>query len=170
MASICERLTALESSGVAGPPGPPGADGQDGATGAQGPPGIPGTNGVDGADGVSPIVSVTTDICCITVGWVNVNANGTIAASCGDGIAVTRTAVGTYTLTAPAGAQSVQLHVVEDAVNRDDIVIHGTDFIGSTIHITEQDNGAGAGVLRDRPFTAQWAGTKTLVTAVEVTP
>lgn len=113
-------------------------------------------------------VTATTQDVCLPVGWVNVNADGTIADSCGSA-QVARTAVGTYALVAPAGAVTVQLHVVENLTDRDSIEIHGVDFVGSTVHISEGDNSASANTLRDRPFSAVWYGPATaVVTGVDL--
>ena len=91
------------------------------------------------------------------VGWANVNANGSLDSSSGN-VGVTRTAVGLYTTTPPPGAQFAMMHVIEAQGTRDDIVIHATGFAATQIHISEQDNGGTAGVLRDRAWTIAWFG------------
>lgn len=92
---------------------------------------------------------------CLPTGWVAVNADGTVAAECGGATAV-RTAIGRYDLTAPAGSSIVQLTVVEAEISRDSIEIHPVDFVGSTVHVTEGDNGGSPNAWRDRAFMAVW--------------
>ena len=133
-----------------------------------GPPGPPGPSGIDGIDGISPNVSITREEVCVVVGWVNVEADGSINSSCGDGISVNRTAVGTYTLNGPIDSETVVLDVVEPLATRDSIAIHKTLFTGGTIHISEGDNGTAANNLRDKRWTAVWYGRKTIVTDVSV--
>lgn len=109
-------------------------------------------------------LTTTTRSFCEPVAWVNVNADGTIAAECG-GVTASRTGLGTYTLTPPPEAETVQLTVLEDLATRDSIEIHPVDFLGSTVHIGEGDNGASANTLRDRGFTAVWYGPE--ITVIE---
>lgn len=109
---------------------------------------------------------VTKTVACLPTGWVNVNADGTIASSCGEGVTASRTGLGLYILTPPAGAETVQLTVIETP-ERDSIEIHPSDFVGSLVSIHEGDNGATAGVYQDRAFTAVWFGPQvSLVTEV----
>lgn len=120
-----------------------------------------------GDDG--PNIKVSYAEFCMPVGWVNVDADGTIAAQCGD-VTVTRTATGTYNVTPPPLAQTIKVDVVESIGTRDSIEIHPTDFVGTTVHISEGDNGTAANILRDRPWTAVWYGPPvTLVTEVTIT-
>lgn len=104
--------------------------------------------------------------CPAVVGYVNVNADGTIDSVCGDGITAARTGTGIYALTPPAGAESIQLTVLETA-SRDSIEIHPTDFVGTGVQIHEGDNGTAANNLRDRAFAATWYGKKTFLTPPE---
>jgi len=110
-------------------------------------------------------IEVIKEECPSLIGYVNVNADGTIADICGD-ITVTRTAVGVYTLTPPVGAETVSLDVIEVLGTRDSIEIHPIDFLGTTVHISEGDNGTAANNLRDRSFSAKWYGKKEFVTDV----
>ena len=139
-----------------------------GPEGPQGEQGIQGLPGPPGADGDSPTVTVTTETVCCVVGWANINQNGQVVAECG-GVTASRTATGTYALTPPAGAQTVQLTVLETNT-LDSIEIHPSDFVGSVVTIHEGDNGTAANVLRNRDFTAVWYGECDRVTNVEVTP
>ena len=90
-------------------------------------------------------------------GWANVNANGSIDSQAG-GVTANRTNVGRYTMTPPAGSQVCMLRPLEPSSTRDDIVIYSTDFAGTDIHVTEQDNGGAAGTYRDRAFVCVYMG------------
>ena len=118
-----------------------------------------------------PTLSITSTNLLSPFGWILVNADGTTASAVGTTTTptATRTAVGRYTMSPPLGATLVQLAVVEPIATTDSIEIHPTDFIGSSIHISEGDNGTGANVYRDRAFTAVWYGASTnVVTGVTI--
>ena len=91
------------------------------------------------------------------LGWANINANGTIADSCGD-VTVVRNAVGQYSLTPPVGTLSQSFDVVEALNTRDSIEIHSDSFVGGTVHISEGDNGPTPNTLRDRNWSVLFYG------------
>lgn len=142
----------------------PGPKGEKGDTGPQG---IQGVQGPPGADGQTPDITVVREERCVVKGWANINPDGTVAAQCG-GVTALRTTTGRYTLTPPTGAESVQLLTVEPYNTRDSIEIHPEDFIGTTVHISEGDNGTAANIPRDRAFMAVWFGREQIVTDVTV--
>lgn len=115
-------------------------------------------------------INSTQDTVLAPLGWVNVNANGSVSASAG-GASALRIGLGSYALTPPAGAVTVQLTVVEALGTRDSIEIHPVNFLGTVVHISEGDNSATANDLRDRPFMAVWYGeSKSFLTSVSVSP
>jgi hypothetical protein len=100
----------------------------------------------------------------VVVGYATVAQDGTVAILEGAGASITRTAVGTYLVTAPTGAEVAIPTVVEGPGTRDSIEIHmGTSFTGGTVHISEGDNGTAANILRDRPWSITWYGKQTRV-------
>ncbi len=126
----------------------------------------------DGAT-VSDTIGIALDVeltqKLVPVGFANVNANGSIAASYG-GPVIQRLSVGRYQATTlPAGALTAQVTVVEAYATRDSVTPRLEDF-ASTWHITEGDNGGPANTPRDRPHTVVWYGLEDRVTDVDWLP
>lgn len=100
---------------------------------------------------------------CLILGYIAVNANGTVAAQCGGG-SVQRIAVGRYNVTPPAGAEVVFVQGIDPAGQRDDINTSLSNFVGGTLVLGDGDNGAAASVVEDYPFNIVWYGKGNRVT------
>lgn len=103
------------------------------------------------------VLLATLQETCVTVGWANINADGTLQDACGE-VTVAVDATGRRTLTPPAGALTAQVSIVEAFATRDSIDSRLEGFLGQTIHLTEGDNGTAANTPRDRAFTIVWFG------------
>ena len=99
------------------------------------------------------------------IGFVTADANGNITSQSG-GITVTRTAVGRYTTTPPAGAVTSMSHCLEPLATRDDIATYPVDHLHASLYVVSQDNGGTSGSYVDRPFSVVWYGLTTQVTGV----
>lgn len=104
--------------------------------------------------------------CPVVLGYANINADGTVAQACGDGISVVTNDVGRKILTPPIGTISATVSIIEDYDTRDSITARLEDFTGQNVHTTEGDNGANPNTPRDRAFTIFWYGKKEFVTDI----